>query len=122
MPFLDREMIALAQRIPPELKLHGDPPQEKWILRKAFEELLPEEIVWRRKAQFDQGSGTTEVVEEVGERGMSAAEARAHRAAHPDARLRSDEEAFYHRLLLDAFEHPEPVLANVARWTDRRDD
>ena len=122
VPFLDREMIALAQRIPPELKLHGDPPQEKWILRKAFEELLPEEIVWRRKAQFDQGSGTTEVVAEVGERGMSAAEARAHRAAHPDARLRSDEEAFYHRLLLDAFEHPEPVLANVARWTDGRDD
>ena len=30
---------------------------EKWILRKAFEELLPEEIVWRQKEQFSDGVG-----------------------------------------------------------------
>ena len=28
-----------------------------WILRKAFEELLPEEIVWRQKEQFSDGVG-----------------------------------------------------------------
>ena len=120
VPFLDREMIALGQRIPPELKLRGDPRTEKWILRKAFEDLLPEEIVWRKKEQFDEGSGTSDVVAAIGARGMSGAEASAHRAAHPRARLRSDEEAFYHRLLLEAFEHPEPVLANVGRWSEHR--
>ena len=118
VPFLDREMISLGQRIPPELKLCGDPLEEKWILRKAFEELLPEAIVWRKKEQFDEGSGTSDVVASIGARGMSDAQASAHRAAHPEARLRSDEEAFYHRLLLEAFEHPEPVLANVGRWSE----
>ena len=118
VPFLDREMIALGQRIPPELKLHGEPVEEKWILRKAFEDLLPEEIVWRKKEQFDEGSGTSDVVAEIGARGMTDAQASAHRAAHPDARLRSDEEAFYHRLLLEAFDHPEQVLANVGRWSE----
>ena len=118
VPFLDREMIALGQRVPPELKLRGDPVEEKWILRKAFEDLLPAEIVWRKKEQFDEGSGTSDVVAEIGARGMTDAQASAHRAAHPEARLRSDEEAFYHRLLLEAFEHPEQVLANVGHWAE----
>ena len=30
---------------------------EKWILRKAFEEYLPEEILWRQKEQFSDGVG-----------------------------------------------------------------
>ena len=30
---------------------------EKWILRKAFEEILPEEIAWRQKEQFSDGVG-----------------------------------------------------------------
>jgi len=31
----------------------------KWILRKAFENIIPEEIVWRVKAPIEVGSGTT---------------------------------------------------------------
>ncbi len=30
---------------------------EKWILRKAFEDMLPSEIVWRQKEQFSDGVG-----------------------------------------------------------------
>ncbi len=30
---------------------------EKWILRKAFEDLLPENIAWRQKEQFSDGVG-----------------------------------------------------------------
>ena len=30
---------------------------EKWILRKAFEDLLPESIAWRQKEQFSDGVG-----------------------------------------------------------------
>ena len=60
VPFLDLNMIALAGRIPPTLKLRGRPPVEKWILRHAFEDLLPNKIIWREKSQFDEGSGTTD--------------------------------------------------------------
>ncbi|MCP9490131.1 MAG: asparagine synthase-related protein [Solirubrobacteraceae bacterium MAG38_C4-C5] len=33
--------------------------------------------------------------------------------------LKLPEECFYHHLPTTSLEHPEPVLANVARWTDR---
>ena len=65
VPFLDVEMIELAQTIPPELKLkkdNGPRAVEKWVLRKACEDLLPAEIVWRDKEQFDEGSGTIDLL------------------------------------------------------------
>ena len=58
-PFLDRELIDFAQSIPALLKLHTGPDGatiEKWILRTACEDLLPEDLVWRKKAQFDEGT------------------------------------------------------------------
>jgi Asparagine synthase (glutamine-hydrolyzing) len=30
---------------------------EKWVLRKAFEDLLPKEVAWRQKEQFSDGVG-----------------------------------------------------------------
>ena len=30
---------------------------EKWVLRKAFEDILPESIAWRQKEQFSDGVG-----------------------------------------------------------------
>lgn len=50
VPFLNREMLALAARMPPDLKLRGL--KRKYILKRAAEKLLPREIVWRRKAGF----------------------------------------------------------------------
>jgi len=65
VPFLDLQVIDVAQRIPPELKLHGSPPVEKWILRAACEDLLPHDTMWRTKAQFDVGSGTVALLGRV---------------------------------------------------------
>ena len=47
VPFLDTEFLDTAMRIDPEAKRPRDGRIEKWILRKAFEDLLPPEIVWR---------------------------------------------------------------------------
>jgi len=121
VPFLDLEMIRLGQLIPAEYKLTaGDPPVEKWILRKAFEDLLPPEIVWRTKEQFDEGSGTVDLLNRalddlVGRRG----DMEAYRSRHPEARLRSDEEACYFQLFMEAYEDPETMLASVGRWAHR---
>ena len=30
---------------------------EKWVLRKAFEDMLPESVAWRQKEQFSDGVG-----------------------------------------------------------------
>lgn len=50
VPFLNREMIEFAARMPPELKLKGL--KRKYILKKAAETLLPHDVVWRKKAGF----------------------------------------------------------------------
>lgn len=50
VPFLNKEMLQLAARMPPELKLRGF--KRKYILKRAAERLLPRKIVWRKKAGF----------------------------------------------------------------------
>ena len=50
VPFLNRQMIEFAARMPPDLKLRGF--KRKYILKRALEKLLPREVVWRKKAGF----------------------------------------------------------------------
>ncbi len=50
VPFLNREMIEMAARMPPGLKLRGL--KRKYVLKRALEKLLPREVVWRKKAGF----------------------------------------------------------------------
>jgi len=57
VPFLDKEFMDVAMRLNPEDKMAKNGKMEKWILRKAFEEILPESIVWRQKEQFSDGVG-----------------------------------------------------------------
>lgn len=56
VPFLDKEFIDVAMTLNPEAKMCNGR-IEKHILREAFEDLLPEEIVWRQKEQFSDGVG-----------------------------------------------------------------
>lgn len=65
VPFLDKEFIDVAMRINPQDKMiHSEPldkstrqAMEKWVLRKAFEDMLPESVAWRQKEQFSDGVG-----------------------------------------------------------------
>jgi asparagine synthase (glutamine-hydrolysing) len=122
VPFLDTQLIELAQTIPVEVKLKQREDGgliEKWILRKACADLLPEEIAWRDKLQFDQGSGTVDALGEGLDRFMPEADAEAYTATHDEWSLRSHEECVYHKLLTEAFDDPTPVLNNTARWASR---
>ena len=54
-PFLDKELIGVAMRIPDKFKIDND--KSKIILREAAEELgLPKEIAWRAKRAAQYGS------------------------------------------------------------------
>ncbi|WP_282014280.1 asparagine synthase B [Marinifilum flexuosum] len=57
VPFLDKEFLDIAMRINPEDKMAKDGKMEKWVIRKAFEDYLPEEVAWRQKEQFSDGVG-----------------------------------------------------------------
>ena len=120
VPFLDLRMVELAQQIPVALKLSGTPAIEKWVLREAFKDLLPDSIVWRRKEQFDEGSGTADLLPKILCSLMTDGEAVEYRQRYPDVTLRSAEECHYHRVLVESYEHPEAVVSNVARWAGDR--
>jgi len=59
VPFLDKEFMDVAMTMNPKDKMisKADGKMEKWVLRKAFEDLLPESIAWRQKEQFSDGVG-----------------------------------------------------------------
>ena len=57
VPFLDKEFLDVAMRFNPEEKMAKNGRMEKWPLRKAFEDQIPESIAWRQKEQFSDGVG-----------------------------------------------------------------
>ena len=57
VPFLDKEFMDIAMTINPQDKMINGERMEKWVLRKAFEDILPESIAWRQKEQFSDGVG-----------------------------------------------------------------
>ena len=57
VPFLDKEFMDVAMRINPKDKMINKERMEKWVLRKSFEDYLPESVAWRQKEQFSDGVG-----------------------------------------------------------------
>ena len=83
---------------------------EKWILRKAVEDLLPEDLVWRKKAQFDEGTGTVDVLQV----------ALAIVTERPGPFSREDEAAIYEQVLREQFTDPDMILAQAGTWANDR--
>lgn len=50
VPFCDYRLVEYAYNMPWKLKAYGD--REKGIVRKAFEDILPKEICWRKKSPY----------------------------------------------------------------------
>ena len=57
VPFLDKKFIDVAMGINPEDKMIKNGRIEKWVLREAFKDYLPESVLWRQKEQFSDGVG-----------------------------------------------------------------
>ena len=57
VPFLDKEFIETAMYINPEDKMIKNGRIEKWVLREAFKDYLPDSVLWRQKEQFSDGVG-----------------------------------------------------------------
>jgi len=61
-PFLDKDFVEFAKSIPIEMRRPSSTQIEKWVLRKAFEDLnvLPHEILYRKKEAFSDGVSSSE--------------------------------------------------------------
>lgn len=97
IPFLDFDVVALGLALPARWKLAHEDRIEKWLLRKAFEGWLPHDLLWRKKAQFGEGSGARDVLREHYGVQVSAADFERERYTL-DPPLRTREEVAYFRL------------------------
>lgn len=104
VPFLDLDLLRFAFNIAPELKIRDG--VEKWVLRKAFEDELPEEITWRPKLRFSAGAGSMELVKERLEPFYSPVALRQAQQEFPGARIRTAEELYYFDLFRRFFPNP----------------
>jgi asparagine synthase (glutamine-hydrolysing) len=59
-PYLDPEFMEYAKKLPIKLKInmHDGVKYSKWIMRKAYEDVIPKDVIWRPKAPLEQGTGT----------------------------------------------------------------
>lgn len=100
VPFLDLDVVELALALPPEWKLTGTDRPAKWMLRRAFDGWLPDEVLWRRKEQFGEGTGMNEVLREHYEQTVTEQDLRTEADA-VDPPLRTREELAYYRMFTD---------------------
>ena len=110
VPFLDREFVELGMTIDQSLKVPGKK-MEKWILREAFEGVLPYEILWRQK------NGMSDA---VGYNWVDAVKEFANRVVEiPDAG-RTTEETMYYSIFNKYFPNCDHLISEIwrPRWTD----
>jgi asparagine synthase (glutamine-hydrolysing) len=59
-PYLDPLFMQYAKKVPVKLKVNIENGVKygKWLMRKAYESVIPKDVVWRSKAPCEQGTGT----------------------------------------------------------------
>ncbi|WGD33825.1 asparagine synthase B [Olleya sp. YS] len=121
VPFLDKEFMDVAMSINPKDKMINGERMEKWVIRKAFEDMLPESVAWRQKEQFSDGVGYSwiDTLKEVVEEAVSDEQMENAKYRFPIQTPQNKEE-FYYRSIFeehfpsDAAAHSVPQEASVA--------
>ena len=98
VPFLAPDVVQYALAIPARWNIRGPQEMEKWPLRQGLADTLPEEIVWRGKSKFWEGSGSGETLTNFAKTIISKEEFNAERDLGGGDQLRSQEELMYYRI------------------------
>jgi len=109
VPFLAPDVVRLALAIPARWKIRGRQEMEKWPLRQAFADVLPQEVIWRSKSKFWEGSGSGEALARFAETAISDEEFNAERDIGDGHQLRSKEELMYYRVFKQHFGDSVPL-------------
>jgi len=105
VPFLDKEFMDVAMRINPQDKMISGERMEKWVLRKAFEDMLPESVAWRQKEQFSDGVGYSwiDTLKEMVEKEVSDEQMANAQYRFPIQTPASKEEFYYRSIFEEHF-------------------
>jgi asparagine synthase (glutamine-hydrolysing) len=105
VPFLDKEFMDVAMRINPQDKMINGERMEKWVLRKAFEDMLPASVAWRQKEQFSDGVGYSwiDTLKEVVAKEISDEQLANAKFKFPIQTPTSKEEYYYRSIFTEHF-------------------
>ena len=103
VPFLDKEFVDFSLSLPPEWKLRHGKRVEKALLRRAFREHLPLEIINRPKQKFSDGAGSMDMLAEYANDQITDNEFAKAKEQYTGAELRSKEEMYYFRIFQEWF-------------------
>ncbi|MBN1791297.1 MAG: asparagine synthase B [Bacteroidales bacterium] len=105
VPFLDKEFLDVAMRLNPEDKMAKNGKMEKYILRKAFEDYLPESVAWRQKEQFSDGVGYSwiDTLKAISSREVTDDMLANAKYRFPDNTPRNKEEYYYRTIFSEQF-------------------
>jgi asparagine synthase (glutamine-hydrolysing) len=120
VPFLDRQFVEFSFAVPTEFKLYreGALAVEKWILRKAFEDLLPVEVAWREKQKFAEGAGSAHIFEQMAAAEITDEQFQAERQQLLDEtghRIHSKEALYFYRVFRRFFKPSVVPLVGFSR-------
>ncbi len=122
LPFLDPEFKTLAAGLDAGLKVRSEGGRVwgKWILRKAFEDIMPREIVWRAKAPIEAGTGTA-ILPSLFDSRISDPEFSEKKARYLDQDrvvIRSKEHLFYYQIYRDLMGVPQATGSGARSCPD----
>ena len=117
IPFMDPDIIEFALSIPAKYKIVELQGKKwgKWILRKAFEDELPKEIIWRDKAPIEVGSGTTILPKLFDEKILKFEfkEKKNRYLTKDNVTIRDKEHLYYYEIFRNLFGAPKTLDSNL---------
>ncbi|UCE92326.1 MAG: hypothetical protein JSV90_04105 [Methanobacteriota archaeon] len=111
MPIMSRSVVDLGLGMSRSAILGSDISESKLALRKAFADMLPDEVVTREKKRFSDGAGSLTALVRRAESLISDAEFDRERTALPGDRIRTKEELLYYRTFAKHFDSPSATRA-----------
>jgi asparagine synthase (glutamine-hydrolysing) len=112
-PYLDPSFMIFAKKIPLRLKINFEKGTQygKWLLRKAYEDALPSEVIWRPKIALEKGTGTIRLQDIFTEK-ISDEEFSQKKQIYlekDEVELFNKEQMFYYELFRDIYGSPSEV-------------
>ena len=116
-PFLHPAVVEICNKLPMELKCYAvskDKSVEKWILREAFRDMLPQEIADRPKMRFSRGVGVDDQVDNAIPQSIGEKDLLETPVSSGGISLQSPKELYYYRLFQKNF--PVGYEGLTGRW------
>jgi asparagine synthase (glutamine-hydrolysing) len=114
VPFLDSRVVAFSRGIPMDWKIYGENQIEKYILREAFRDMLPEQIANREKLRFSMGVGMDDIMDDIIATMVNPEEIEKRPKAAYGMPFASFKELYYYDLFLQQF--PPSYEQQTVRW------